>query len=226
MTQRDIATLRDILDALDGNPDLRRQFHRHLVEVIRTDDLRQELRKEILTEELLRLPARFTRLEEDMTEVKQDVAELKEGQVRMSGLIANLIGHGYEARAIEESRRVVRREMGMEQSMVLYANKQTAPTLFETGILILAIREGRISLQQADELAEADCIIRCDNPDGEVVCAVVEISLTVQDHDRSRAAERAGIFALASGLRTLPFVVGREQEEPGPQAPDVPFLQY
>ena len=114
----------------------------------------------------------------------------------------------------------------MEEAIRLYASKESAPTSFETGILAPAIREGRITRRQGDELEEADCIIRCDNPDGEVVCAVVEISLTVQDHDRSRAAERAGIFALASGLRTLPFVVGREQEEPGPQAPDVPFLQY
>ena len=276
MTEQNIATVQDILDALDQNPDLQREFHRHLVQVIRNDDdLRQELRKEILTEELLQLPARFTRLEEDVAELKTDVAELKTdvaelktdvaelktdvaelktdvaelktdvaelktdvaelktdvtelkaGQARMSGQIANLTGRDYETRAIEGSRRLVRRELGMEQATLLYASKQTAPTSFETGTLIPAIREGRISRQQGDELEEADCIIRCEDPDGAVVCAVVEISVTVQDHDRRRAAERAEIFALASGLRTLPFVVGQEQEERGPQAPEVPFLQY
>ena len=292
MTQPNIATLRDILDALDRNPDLQREFHKHLIDVIRKDqDLREELRKEILTEELLQLPARFTRLEEDVDQIKQDIARmsgqlanleegqtrmsgqlanleegqtrmsgqlanleegqtrmsgqianleegqtrmsgqianLEEGQTRMSGQIANLMGHGYEAQAIEGSRRLVRRHLGMERAILLYASRQPSAPEFENEVLIPAIREGRISRQQADDLEEADCIIRCEDGEGNVVCAVVEISVTVQDHDRSRAAERAGIFGMATGLQTLPFVVGQEQEEPGPQAPDVPvqFLLY
>ena len=250
MTQPNIATLRDILDALDRNPDLQREFHKHLIDVIRKDqDLREELRKEILTEELLQLPARFTRLEEDVAELKADVAELKgnmvqvkddtarmsgqianleEGQTRMSGQLANLMGHGYEAQAIEGSRRLVRRHLGMERAILLYASRQPSAPEFENEVLIPAIREGRLSRQQADDLEEADCIIRCEDEEGNVVCAVVEISVTVQEYDRSRAAERAGIFGMATGFQTLPFVVGQEQEEPGPQAPDVPvpFLPY
>ena len=243
MTQPNIATLRDILDALDRNPDLQREFHKHLIDVIRKDqDLREELRKEILTEELLQLPARFTRLEEDVAELKADMvqvkgdiarmsgrlANLEEGQTRMSGQIANLMGHGYEAQAIEGSRRLVRRHLGMERAILLYASRQPSAAEFENEVLIPAIHEGRISRQQADDLEEVDCIIRCEDGEGNVVCAVVEISVTVQDYDRSRAAERAGIFGMATGFQTLPFVVGQEQEEPGPQAPDVPapFLPY
>ena len=57
MTQQNITTMQDILDALDQNPDLQREFHKHVVDVIRNDDnIRQELRKEILTEELMLLP--------------------------------------------------------------------------------------------------------------------------------------------------------------------------
>ena len=70
MTQQNIATMQDILDALEQNPDLQREFHKHVVDVIRNDDaIRQDLRKEILTEELLLLPARFTRIEEDVDDV-------------------------------------------------------------------------------------------------------------------------------------------------------------
>ena len=128
MTQQNIATLQDILDALDRSPDLQRQFHKHLVAVIRSDDdLRQEIRKEILTEELIQLPARFTRLEEDVAQVKQDLEEVKqdvtqikhdvaqlsgrvtnleEGQSRMSGQLSHLMGSDYETKAIEQSRRL------------------------------------------------------------------------------------------------------------------------
>ena len=246
--QNNITTMQDILDALDGNPDLQREFHKHLVEVIRKDeDLREELRKEILTQELLQLPARFTRLEDDVEQIKGDVrrmsgqisnleggqtrmsgqiSNLEGGQTRMSGQISNLTGRGYEARAIERSRRLVRRYLGMERAIVLHASEQSTAPKFENEILVPAIRAGRISRQQADELEDADSIIRCEDEDGNVVCGVVEISVTVQDHDRRRAVERAEIFSTATGLRTLPFVVGQEEEELGPDAPDVPFLEY
>ena len=289
VTQQNIATMQDFLDALDRSPDLQREFHKHLVEVIRNDDdLRQEIRKEILTEELMRLPARFTRLEEDVAQIKQQVfqlsgrvanveegqthilgrvgnleegqarilgrvgnleegqarmsgqianleegqarilgrvANLEEGQVRMSGQIANLMGSDYENKAIEQSRRLVRRHLGSERATVVYASRQTSET-FENEILLPAIRQGRIDRRQADQLEEADCIIRCEDEQGNVVCAVVEISVTVQDRDRSRAAERAEIFALATADHTLAFVVGQEQESPAPDIPDVPFLEY
>ena len=172
-------------------------------------------------------------LKDDMAGVKGDVAVLKSDMVgvkqqltTMSGQIANLTGNDYETRAIEGSRRLIRRALGMEQAIILHASKRESPTEFETEFLVPAIRAGRITRQQADELEEADSIIRCENPDGELVCAVVEISVTVQDHDRSRAAERAEIFSLATGLRTLAYTVGQDQEEPGSGIPDVPFLKY
>ena len=233
MTQNRITTMQDILDALDQNPDLQREFQKHMTEAVRkNDDMRQDLRKEILTEELLQLPARFIRLEQDVTQVKQDVSRmsgqitnLEEGQVRMSGQIANLSGNSYESRAIEQARRRVRRHLGMESATLLHASKERS-TSFEKDYLVPAIRQGKITRDQADELEEADCIIQCETEDGDIICAVVEISMTVQDTDRTRAAERAEIFELATGQRTLPFVVGQEEEQRKPDAPDVPFIEY
>ena len=240
MAQQNITTIQDILDALDRDPDLQREFHKHLVDVIRKDDvLREEIRKEILTEELLQLPARFTRLEEkvsqirqdvdqireDVDQIKQDVDQIKQDNSRMSGQIANLMGSDYESKAIEQSRRLVRRHLGMDHAILLYASRGSSAE-FENDVLLPAIRQGRIDRDQADRLEDADSIIRCQDEQGNIVCAVVEISMTVQDHDRSRAAERARIFSMATGLYTLPFVVGQEQAEPGPQSPDVPFLPY
>ena len=282
MTQQNIATMQDILNALEQNPDLQREFHKHFVDVIRNDDaMRQDLRKEILTEELLLLPTRFTHLEEDVSEVKTDVSELKSdvnqlktdvselkadvsqlktdvselkadvsqlktdvselktglsevktdlSEVktdvnRISGQVANLTGSDYEGKAIEQSRRMVRGQLDMESATVIYASRWDA-TEFEADILVPAIREGRINRQQADQLEEADSIIRCLDRQSNIVCAVVEISITVQDYDRSRAAERAEIFSIATGWETMPFVVGQEQQEAAPDTPDVPFLQY
>ena len=233
MTQQNIATMQDILDALEQNPALQREFHKHVVDVIRNDDaIRQDLRKEILTEELLFLPARFTRLEEDVSQIRTDVDgisvkvdNLVEQGTRTSGQIANLMGSDYESKAIEQSRRMVRGQLDMESATVIFATRWDASE-FEADVLVPAIREGRITRQQADQLEATDSIVRCENPDGNVVCAVIEISVTVQDDDRSRAAERARIFSLATGWETKPFVVGQEQQEAEPETPDVPFLQY
>ena len=247
MSQQNINTFQDILDALDTNPELRRAFHNHLVTAIQTDDqLRQDLRKEILTEELLQMPARFLRLEQavenllqDMAEVKQDVADLKQDvadlkqdmvevkgqQTKMSGQIANLAGSDYESKAIEQSRRLIRRNMDMLKATVIHASRWESQTVEDT-MLLPAIADGRINRQQADQLEDADVVIRCEDQDGNVVHAAAEISITVQDTDRQRAAERAEILAAVTGTPAVPFVVGQEQEPRSAGVPDVPFLAY
>ena len=254
MTQQNIATMQDILDALEQNPDLQREFHKHVVDVIRNDDaIRQDLRKEILTEELLLLPARFTRLEEDVSELRTDVNELKSdvSQLktdvselktdvselrtdvselrtdvnRISGQVANLTGSDYETKAIEQSRRMVRGHLDMASATVIFATRWDASE-FEADVLVPAVRAGRITRQQADQLEAADSIVRCEDQQGNVVCAVIEISVTVQDDDRNRATERAQIFNRATGMTTMPFVVGQEQDDAAAGSPDVPFLQY
>ena len=289
MNQPNIMTMQDILSALAQDPSLQHQLHRLLVEAIRkNDDLRQDLRKEILSEELLQLPTRFTRLEgdvaelkhdvtevkhdvaelkhdmaevkhdvaelkhdvaevkhdvaelkhdvaelkhdmaevkHDVAEVKHDVAELKHDTTRMAGQIANLMGSDYETQAIEGSRRLIRRALDMERATLVYASRKPADD-FEAHVLVPAIRQGLINRRQADQLEEADSIIRCENDQGDVIHAVVEISITVQDHDRTRATDRAEIFKRATGFRSRPFVVGQNEAQRGANVPDVPFLAY
>ena len=226
MSQQNINTFQDILDALDINPELRRAFHNHLVTAIQTDDqLRQDLRKEILTEELLQMPARFLRLEQAVENLLQDMAEVKDQQTKMSGQIANLAGSDYESKAIEQSRRLIRRNLAMLKATVIHASRWESQTVEDT-MLLPAIADGRINRQQADQLEDADVVIRCEDQDGNVVHAVAEISITVQDTDRQRAAERAEILAAVTGTPAVPFVVGQEQEPRSAGVPDVPFLAY
>ena len=268
MSQQNINAVQDILDALDANPELQRALHQRLVTAIQTDDeLRQDLRKEILTEELLQLPVRFLRLEQavenllqdmtmvkqdvvelkqdmtvvkqdvaelkqDMTVVKQDVAELQQGiqrledrQNTMSGQIANLAGSDYESKAIEQSRRLIRRNLAMVKATVIHASRWESQT-FEENMLLPAIADGSINRQQADQLEDADSIIRCEDQDGNIVHAVAEISITVQDTDRRRAAERAEILAAVTGTPAVPFVVGQEEAPPDAGVSCVSFLAY
>ena len=261
MGQQQIDTFQDILDALGANPDLQRALLRHLSKAIQADDeLRQELRKEILTGELLRLPVRFIRLEqavenlltdmvqvkediieikgdmvqvkEDLAEIKGDVVEIKQGVQRledrqntMSGQIANLASSDYESKAIEQSRRLIRSNLAVVKATVIHASRRESQN-FEESILLPAIAAGSITRQQADQLEDADSIIRCEDQDGNIVHAVAEISITVQDTDRQRATERAEILATITGTRAVPFVVGQDEEPPSAGAPSVLFLAY
>ena len=275
MGQQQIDTFQDILDALDANPELQSALFRHLAKVVQTDDeLRQEIRKEILTEELLQIPVRFLRLEqavenllndtalirddvtvlkedmalvkgdvsgpkEDMAQVKDDVAglkgdvaELKQGvqrleerQTTMSGQIANLAGSDYESKAIQPSKRLIRNRLAMVTATVVHAGQWNSESL-EENMLLPAVADGRINSQQSYQLEDAGCIIRCQDQDGNIIHAVAEISITVQDTDRLRAAQRAEILATIAGTPAVPFVVGQEEEPPSTGVPNVSFLAY
>ena len=75
-----INDFQDILDAIERNPALRDALRRH-----------------ILTDELLQMPVRLERVEEDIGTIKgdiatlkEDVSTLKEGQARLEGDVATL----------------------------------------------------------------------------------------------------------------------------------------
>ena len=268
MTQPNANSLRDMLNAVEQSPDLQEELRQWVLRLIRgSDGLREELRREILTEELLQLPVRFTkmeqdmgvlkedvaglkdgqarleqdvaglkedvaglkdgqaRLEQDVAGLKEDVAGLKDGQARMSGHISNLRGAAYERVAVERSRRLIRRLHGMDTSTLVNASRRPSAT-FEAEILIPAIRSGRITRDEADDLEDADCILRLEDPDKETIYAVVEISITVQETDRVRAARRAEVFSRVVGVEALPYVVGEQEEPPGEAGSRVTFVEW
>ncbi len=262
MTQENKPDIRQFLETLEQNPDIRREFYQNLVkEVHRDPELRNDLRKEILLQELIELPARFaelvktfqefaqavelrfTRLESTVEQIQQDIVDLKEGQARleesqtrleqnqisMSGKIANLEGNNYEIRAMEPARRMIRNRLNMLRARIIHpaqiGSSRNTSEEFEDEILIPAIEEGRITREQAQDIEESDTIIRCTDQTGNTIHAVVEISITIQDSDRSRAFQRAAAFRQATGLETEAFVIGQQAEQPGPNAPAVTFIE-
>jgi len=240
MTQPSVSSLRNMMNAVEQSPDLQQELRQWVIQLIRgSDDLREDLRREILTDELLQLPVRFTRMEQDMGVLKEDVSALKDGQARLeqyvmdlrqgqaqvSGHIGRLSGNDYEARAIERSRRLIRRLHGMEMGTVVHSGSPPSPT-FDAEILIPAIRSGRITRDEADDLEDADCILRLDDPEKETIYAVVEISITVQETDRVRAARRAEVFSRAVEVEARAYVVGEQEEPSGDAISRVTFVEY
>ena len=237
----------DILAAMENNPRLQAAMRQHILdqEFLQLPAIVRELQQAVaqLTQlvhdyiaatdaRLERIEVRLDRIDVRLDKIEGDVAEIKDQQTTMSGQItsmsgqiANLVRSDYESKAIQGSKRLIRRNLAMVTATVIHAGRWNSQP-FEENMLSPAMAEGRINRQQADQLEDADCIIRCADQDGDILHVLAEISIIVQDTDRRRAAERAEILAAATGTRAVPFVVGQEQELPEAGVPNVPFLEY
>ena len=75
-----------------------------------------------------------------------------------------------------------------------------------------AAATGIITWAESDELALADVIVRATGQDGTEVYVVAEISVTVQERDWVRAQRRAALLEKATGVMTIPAVIGVDEE--------------
>ena len=246
-TPTPIETFEDILAAMENNPRLQAAMRQHILdqEFLQLPAIVRELHQAVaqLTQlvhdyiaatdaRLGQIEVHLDKIEGHLDKIEGDIAEIKDQQTAMSGQlttmsghIANLVRSDYESKAIQGSKRLIRHDLAMVTATVIHAGRWNSQP-FEENMLLPAMAEGRINRQQADQLEDADCIIRCADQDGNVVYALAEFSITVQDTDRRRAAERAEILATATGTRVVPFVVGQEQERPGAGVPNVAFIEY
>ena len=217
MTMTPINTFQDILDAMDQNPALRDALRRH-----------------ILTEELLQLPAAVhqlradveelkagqARLETDMAEVKSDVTELKVGQARlettaarletetspMGGHVSRLAGSDYQTRITRLAPRRLRDFLGVQAALV----QDNIPNIISN-----ATQQDAITSDEANALELADTVLSGVNADGDPVYVLAEISITVQTGDINRAQHRSAILEKATGIPTLPVTFGSAISERG-----------
>jgi hypothetical protein len=209
-----INTFQDILDAMERNPALRDAMRRH-----------------ILTEELIQLPAAVHQLRGDMAELKADVVELKAGQIRletrvdgiatdlarMGGHVSRLVGADYEGYVASMARRAVRRELGVLDARPLSQPSPRDNTRL-ADLTADATQNGAITDPQGDDLERADMVLTGNNSEGNPVYVLAEISVTVQDDDVTRAKRRAAILQQASGIETIPATIGAAISTEGAQS--------
>ena len=214
-----ISSFQDILDAMERDPALRDALRRH-----------------ILTDELLQVPARLERIEGDIGAIKEDVASLKEGQARLEGDVASLkegqarleegqarleervdriggdvsrlTGSDYESHVAGLMHRFLRRERGMSAAVLSTQREKSALR----AIIDEAETRGLIQAWETDDLDHADLVLTIADGAGGYLLA--EVSVTIQQDDVDRAEARAGLLAKATGGSVTPFAVGA-REEPG-----------
>ncbi len=200
------------------------QEFRDLVQILEQHpEWRAELRRLVLTEELLTLPQtvrelveaqhrteeRVNQLTQQVEQLTQQVERLVEVQLRMGTDVERLKGSDLERRYRERGHayfsRLVRRAHVLSGDEVIALLDET-------------VAAGQLSEEESDEILQADVVIRGRRrEDGAEVYLVVEVSWGVGISDVQRASQRAALLS-RTGTPTLPVVAGSwvtpEAQEP------------
>ena len=218
-----INNFQDILDAMERDPALKDAMRRQilteeLLQVpVRLDRIEGDIG--ILKEGQARLEARVGTIETDVGTIKEDVSALKEGQARLEegqarleervdrigGDVSRLTGADYESHVAIYIPRFLRRNLGMKATV--FATQRDKADL--TRLLDEAESQGLIGPEDTDEVDQADLVLTADGPTDYLLA---EVSITVQQDDVDRAAERAGLLAKATGRTVAPFAIGAREE--------------
>ena len=192
---------------------------------------RDEIRKLVLTDELLTLPQRFSEYaastDRRLDELTQVVQELARGQQELTqrlqeltqrfeqyaeitnrrvssleGRVGNLEGSHYESKVV----RLLPTRIRLEN----VANLNNPQVVYPVNgnapaldrLLQIALNNGVISHDQMIDLTDADAIIAADDNR----YAVVESSITLAERDINRAIARATLMSIITGSETVPVV--------------------
>jgi len=203
------------------------EFHDLVALLTQHPEWRAELRRLVLTEEILALPQIVRDLVEAQQRTEQQVAQLAAAQQRTEQQIAQLIQQVTQLTEAQRrtERQIVRLQddVGEIKGIVLeerYRNHAFAyfsrlvrrtHALMEDELVALleeAVARGSLSEEGMDEIARADVVVRGQRREspGEV-SLVVEVSWGVGPGDVERAVRCAALLS-QTGLQTMPVVAG------------------
>lgn len=194
-TMRDykVRTISDIVNALKRDP-----------------EWLKEVRKLVLTEQLLNLPKRFDEfiknefrpLVRRVDRMEEDVADLKKIVKRLQDDVASLKGDNFERKVRERAPsyfgRILRRIKTIDYDTL-------------GNILDDAIDKGLITEDEKMELLRIDGVLKGKRPkDGQEMWLVFEASCVVNKEDVERAKRRAVILKRAIGKPVVAVVIGEK----------------
>ena len=206
------SVLADFIEATNRNFELVNQRLERLeydVTVLKEDVKVLKEDVAVLKEDVKELKEDVAVLKTDVKELKGDVATLKTGQNRMQGQLDNLIGTDYERKVARRIRRTADRNLSIQNAQLVQSVAITDNPLI-TDLSDAAVRNGIITTNQADELEDADVVVKGSDSDGDEAYAVAELSVTIHHDDIDRALDRAKILQQATDKASVPAVIGAD----------------
>ncbi len=119
----------------------------------------------------------------------------------------NIIGSDYERRAARRSRIFARSHLNLRRPEVLMSAITQEGTLV-ADILEDACDRGIITDDQVNDMYAADIILWGTRGESEKTYAVIEVSVTIDSWDITRARQRSEVIAVAAGQPALAAVIG------------------
>ena len=146
-------------------------------------------------------------LEPAMSELRKEQRETRADLRKTDGRLDRGFGANYEAKVTWNVRSLLGQQLGIRNSRVLKGpnlrNDEDLEQLLEE-----AESRGAITEEEADELLLLDLIVAgTQRADHARVYVAAEVSITANQDDVNRAADRADILRRATGLLTRPVVI-------------------
>ena len=146
-------------------------------------------------------------LEPAMSELRKEQRETRADLRKTDGRLDRGFGANYEAKVTWNVRSLLGQQLGIRNSRVLKGpNLRTDEDL--ESLLEKAESRGAIMEEEADELLLLDLIVTgTQRADHARVYVAAEISITANQDDVNRAADRADILRRVTGIPTRPVVI-------------------
>ncbi len=183
---------------------------------------RAELRRLILTEELLSLPQMVRELAEAQARTEQRVGELAEAlriltqrvdrlaeaQARTENRVDRLADVVGQLRGSDLERRYRERAHAYFDDLLADIHVSSPQEL--AAVVDRAFAAGVLSRQERKDMLDADIVVRGRRWEDQAdAYLAVEVSAVVDEGDVERAIRRAGLLSRATGTTTVPVVAGQ-----------------
>ena len=163
-----------------------------------------------------RMSSDIERIEDraDLTElqVQQGQRSTQEQLNDLRGAVDNAAGLGYEMKVTNNLRSLLRQHLRLRNARILKGPSRE-PDEELTEALDQARDKGLITEEELGAVLLLDVIARVNTPDQQTAYAAVEISITVNHDDVTRAQDRAKIISSATGTTAVAVVIGASTNE-------------
>ena len=184
------------------------------VKQLRTDMTETRADVKQLQSDMTETKDNVKQLQSDMTETKDNVKQLQSDVRRIDGRLDRGFGTNYEAKVTQNVRSILGQQAGVRSSRVLKGPSLRTDPDFDQQVENAEAR-GAITEDESDELLLLDLIVSGTRTGTrERVYAGIEVSITANDDDVNRAADRAEMLRKVTGGPVMAAVIAARVDEP------------